>query len=237
METTDFDITDAPLSGTWFAWNAGSLCASTQQNVLYWTKGKSVVKYDIDKKELNTSFYTLGTDEQGKSLAFYAAALRVDPLSDKLMLIVKRSGWGDAGSYNWMHVVDNAGTLEKSIELKGDNGVGTGWGTSDNRYFWFPSMPFFEDVNAPEILLNQIILKPGERKAVCLNDKIVDADNTSASIIKSISSAEKDLVTCNLVGDSLVITANSLTGKARLTVTANSNGKLAEKEVRIDIRN
>ena len=41
----------------WGAWNAGSLSASTKQNVLYWTKGNSVVKYYIETKSINTSFY------------------------------------------------------------------------------------------------------------------------------------------------------------------------------------
>lgn len=43
-------------------------------------------------------FYTLRKDEADKHLAFYAAALRVDTLTDKLVLLVKRSGWGDIGS-------------------------------------------------------------------------------------------------------------------------------------------
>lgn len=97
------------------AWNAGSLSASTKQNVLYWTKGNSVVKYYIETKSINTSFYALGKDDQGIQLAFYGAGLRVDPLTDKLVLMVKRNGWGDAGSYNWMHLVTNTGTLEKAL--------------------------------------------------------------------------------------------------------------------------
>lgn len=236
LETSEVDITDAPISGTWFAWNAGSLCASTQKNVLYWTKSTAVVKYDIDKNELNTSFYTLGKDEAGKQLSFYGAALRVDPLTDHLVLMVKRSGWGDAGSYNWLHIVSNTGTLVKDITVSGDNGLAEGWGTTDGRYFWFPAMPFFEDVNAPEILLNQIILMPNERKAISLNDKIVDADNTSASIIKSISFENNDLAKYEMRQDSLIVTANELTGKTKLTIRAHSNGKSVEKEVRIDIR-
>lgn len=236
LKQSEVDITDTPISGTWFAWNPGSLCASTKENTLYWTKGNSVVKYDIDKKELNTAFYTLGKDEEGKQLAFYGAALRVDPLTDKLVIIVKRSGWGDAGSYNWVHIVNNTGALEKSIIVGDQKKEGE---TEEKHYYWFPSMPLFQDVNAPEILLNQIVLEPNQRKAVYLNDKIIDADNTSASIIKSVLLKDKDneLIKYEMKGDSLIVTSGSVTGKALLTIKANSNGKLVEKDIRIDVRN
>ena len=91
-KTDEIDITN-PIGATWYAWTAGSLSASTKQNVLYWAKGNSVVKYNIATKSLNT-FYDLGKDDQGVQLAFYGAGLRVDPLTDKLVLTVKR--WGDA---------------------------------------------------------------------------------------------------------------------------------------------
>jgi len=236
LETTEIEISQAPISGSWGAWNPGRLCASNQENVLYWTKGTSVVKYDIDKKSLNDTFYTLGKDDQGKDLAFYAAALRVDPLTDKLALIVKRNGWGDSGSYNWLHLVSNTGTLEKTIVVNGDNGLGSGWGTGEGRYFWFPSMPFYEDVNNPEILINQIILKPSERKAICLSDKIYDADNMATAIIKDISYDDSDLVSYELKEDSLIISSSTEIGKTKFTLKVNSNGKVTKKDVRVDIR-
>lgn len=231
-KTDEVDITNAPITGTWGAWNAGSLSASTKQNALYWMKGNSVVKYDVTTKALNTSFYALGKDDQNVQLAFYGAALRVDPLTDKLILMVKRNGWGDSGSYNWLHIVTNAGTLEKSVVVNGGNGTSS----QDERYYWFPAVPFFEDANAPEILLNQIIVAPGKRKAIALNDKIVDADNASSSIIKSISTKDNEVATYELKKDSLIVTAKATTGKAKLTVSAISNGKYVEKAIRIDVR-
>ncbi|AQX11453.1 DUF5074 domain-containing protein [Elizabethkingia meningoseptica] len=235
-KTDEVDITNAPITGTWGAWTAGSLSASTKQNVLYWTKGATVVKYDINAKTLNPSFYALGKDDEGVQLAFYGAALRVDPLTDKLVLLVKRNGWGAAGSYNWLHIVSNVGALEKNIVVNGDNGSGGTWGTQDGRYFWFPAIPFFEDANAPQILLNQVILPPNKRKAIALNDKIVDADNTSSSIIKSINFKDTELAGYELKQDSLIVTAKAATGKTKLTISALSNGKYVEKEIRIDVR-
>lgn len=236
LETSEIALQGTTISGSWGAWNAGSLCASTKENVLYWASGSNVAKYSIETGSLDTKLYTLGRDEENIQLAFYASALRVDPISDKLVLIVKRSGWGANGSFNWVHIVNKDGSLEKSIEVLGDNGLGTAWGTDKKRYFWFPAMPLFEDVNAPEILLNQVVLKPNEKKEIYLNEKIVDADNTSASIVKSISFGDDNLAKYVLKNDTLTITAGQQLGKAKLTIQANSNGKVVKKEVRIDVR-
>lgn len=246
LETTEIALTGTTIAGSWGAWNAGGLCASTQHNVIYWASGgsmfggaKAITKYDIDKKALDAAFYTLGKDSEGVQLEFYGASVRVDPISDKLVLTVKRSGWGTSGSYNWVQILSANAALEKNIVVKGDNGTGSAWAgnpTVDGNYYWFPAMPFFEDVNAPEILINQIILKPNERKAIYLNDKIVDADNTSASIIKSIAYENNELSKYELKGDSLIIISSQVAGKAKLKIHANSNGKVVEKEIRIDIR-
>lgn len=236
LTTTNVDVTSATIDGSWGAWNAGSLCASTQENVLYWTSKSSVVKYNIDSQELNSALYTLGADEEDAKLAFYGASLRVDPLTNKLVLIVKRSGWGASGSYNWIHIITNNGVLEKNIEVRGDNGSGLAWGTNNDRYFWFPSMPFFEDINAPEILLNQVILKPNETVSINLNDKVHDADNTPASMIKSIEYTESNLVKYNVTDETLKITALDLIGKTTFKFKAISNGKVVEKQIRVDIR-
>lgn len=240
FETTEIALTGTQILGDAWAWNAGSFCASTQENVLYWTYSGKVNKYDIDKKELNTALYTLGKDDENKQLTFYGAGLRVDPITDKLILTVRRSGFGVSYSYNWVHIIDKNGNLEKNIVLRGDNGTGSGWAgapTVNDNYYWFPAIPFFEDNNDPEILLNQVIVESNQRKAICLNDKIVDADNISAAIVKSISFDEAEtLVNFELKQDSLIVTAKEKTGRTKLSIKANSNGKLVEKEIRVDVR-
>jgi uncharacterized protein YcfL len=233
LESEKIDISEAPLEGTWFAWNAGSLCASTQQNVLYWANGRNVVKYDIDNGELNKAFYTVAPDSEEKARSFYAAGLRVDPLSDKLVLTIYRSGWGSSYSYNWVQIVDKTGNLEKEIVVKGGTGAE---GTEEDNYYWFPAMPVFEDVNSPEILLNQVIVRSGETKIISLNEKIVDADNISAAIQKNIlNDFDSSLVDCSLKYDRLIVKASNKTGNTKLTLNANSNGKTVSKEIRIDV--
>ena len=231
------------VAGTWYAWTAGSLCASTQKNELYWTKGggwsgsKIVVKYDIDTQKANIAYVTLGKDAEGQQLAFYGAGLRVDPITDKLIMTVKRDGWGDSGSYNWVYVVNTSGSIEKEIVLKGGTKESAAYSTpaKDNNYYWFPAVPFFEDANLPQILTNQIVLFPNQTVSVDLNKKIIDADNASTSIIRQVEFPKTDLVTYKLEKGILSVTSSAKTGSLQCKVVAISNGKRVEKSVAVDI--
>lgn len=240
LETEEMDYPGgANVGSSWGAWNAGSLCASTQKNVLYWTKGTNVVKYDIDTKAASTQFYTLGESEYQTQLAFYGAGLRVDPLTDELILTVKHIGWEDSGAYNWVYKLSAEGQKITHFAVKGDNGSAASWAGNvpdwDGKYFWFPAIPFFEDANKPQILINQILLKSGEEKTIDLNKKIVDYDNSVASIQKSIEFANNRLVEATLKGSVLTIKAGDVPGRSTCTITAISNGVRIDKIVRIDV--
>lgn len=212
----------------WFAWNAGSLCASTQSNVLYWSTGgwssKTIVKYDIDSQSFNADFYTLGTHEN-KQLTFYGTGIRVDPITDRVIATVARG----YENYNWVYIINPTGTLEKEIEVLGGGEAG------ESGYYWFPAVPFFEDANKPEILTNQILLSPRETKTIDLNEKIVDADNTSASIIRQVEFADNNLIDYSFQDGILTVTAKEEMGNTSCKMIAISNGKRVEKNVRVDV--
>lgn len=232
-KTLEETIMDYPggvkVGSPWFAWNSGSLCASTQKNVLYWSKGSSwsstgIVKYDIDTQVFNDNFYTFGKHENAQ-LTIYGAGLRIDPITDRVITTVTRG----YENYNWIYIFNPDGTLEKEIDVKG------GSDNVEDGYYWFPSVPFFEDPNAPEILVNQIRLAPERTKSVDLNQKIVDADNTSVSIIREVEFAENDLVASTFVDGVLTVTAKAKEGSTTCKVIAISNGKRVEKQVRVDV--
>lgn len=216
------------VGSPWFAWNAGSFCASTQSNVLYWSTGgwssKTIVKYDIDTQTFNANFYTLGMHEN-KQLTFYGSGIRIDPITDRVIATVARG----YENYNWVYMISPDGTLEKEIEVLG------GGETEESGYYWFPAVPFFEDANKPEILTNQILLSPGETKTIDLNEKIVDADNTSTSIIRMVEFADNHLVDYSLKDGILTVTAKENMGNTECKITAISNGKRVEKKVRVDV--
>lgn len=246
LEKEEFDYPNgAKIGSTWGAWNAGGLCASTQQNVLYWITGggmfgggKTVIKYDIETRTGNP-IYTLGNSEFGTQLEFYGAGLRVDPLADELILTVKHSGWGASGAYNWIYKLNSSGQEITNFKVKGDNGSGASWGGNleewDGKYFWFPAMPFFEDANKPQITINQILLKTNGKYEIDLNDKIVDYDNTKASIQKSIVLENNNLVTAALNDSKLTVNAGDTPGKTTATLTVISNGVSVSKTIRIDV--
>ena len=240
LDKEEFDYPEgAKIGGSWGAWNAGSMCASTQQNALYWVASGKVVKYDIDANTTNPSLYTLGKSEYGTQLSIYGAGLRVDPLTDELILTVKHSGWGENGAYNWIYKLNSDGRELTNFKVKGDNGTAASWGGSakdwDGKYFWFPAMPFFEDANKPQILINQILLKTNGKYEVDLNEKIVDYDNTKASILKSIVLENTDLATAVLDGGKLTVISGAKPGVTSATLTVISNGVRVSKTIRVDV--
>lgn len=237
---------DAAIASSWGAWNAGSLCASTRQNVIYWAAGgsmfggaRTVFKYDIETGSMS-SIYELRLSDYGTQLAFYGAGLRVDPYSDELILTVKHNGWGNAGAYNWIYKLDADGGEITHFEVLGDDGSAASWGGNaedwNGKYFWFPAMPFFEDANKPQILLNQIMLTPGETKKIDLSEKIVDYDNTYASMRVEATFADNGLLREAAVADGvLTVTAGSVAGNETCTVSVVSNGVRVEKEIAVNV--
>lgn len=220
----------------WGTWRAGGLCASTQENTLYWTFGSSqyskgkVYKYDIDAKS-GSIIYELGKSENNVNLEFYGAGLRVDPLTDELILTVTQTGWGANYSYNWIYKLDNTGAEITHFEVNGDNGTS---GSATGGYYWFPALPVFEDANKPQILLNQVMLTPGEKKEVDLKEKVVDYDNTFASMQFEVSEASN--ATVQLEAGVLTVTAGATEGVSTCKLSVISNGVRVEKDIEIVVQ-
>ena len=227
---------DAAVSSSWGSWNPGGLCASTQTNTLYWTTGTSpwsknaVCKYDIDASNANSSFYTLPNDDAGQKRVLYGAGLRVDPLSDNLVLQSCRE-WEYA--YNWLFLLSNTGTLNTSFEVADDKEP-----TAGNGYYWFPSMPVFEDANKPQILLNQVMMGTNKKVEIDLSTKVVDYDNIFATMaIQAELLDKKDQAKVSIAGNKLVIESQTQEGNFKLKLTVVSNGVKVEKEIELVIAN
>lgn len=180
----------------WGAWRPTSLCASTQQNVIYWTDGGALVKYDIDNNKMTPKFV---------SNSSYGVP-RVDPVNDYI-------------AYPEAKVYTAEGRIKKKFNVM--------------TYYWFPSHPFFEDVNKPVIPVNQIVLKPGEEKKICLSDMVYDADNISKGILKTLDFTGNTLVEQEAARDTLYLKAGSAEGKSSFRFSACSNGIGVEKSVEI----
>lgn len=230
---------NAAVSSSWGSWNPGGLCASTQTNTLYWTTGTSswsknaVCKYDIDASNANSSFYTLPNDEAGQKRVLYGAGLRVDPLSDNLVLQSYRDGWGDSYAYNWLFLLSNTGTPNTSFVVADDKEP-----TAGNGYYWFPSMPVFEDANKPQILLNQVMMGTNKKVEIDLSTKVVDYDNIFATMATQVELLNKqDQAKVSIAGNKLVIESQTQEGNFKLKLTVVSNGVKVEKEIELVIAN
>lgn len=230
---------NAAVSSSWGSWNPGGLCASTQTNTLYWTTGTSpwsknaVCKYDIDASNANSSFYTLLNDEDGKKRVLYGAGLRVDPLSDNLVLQSCRDGWVDSYAYNWLFLLSNTGKLNTSFVVADDKEP-----TAGNGYYWFPSMPVFEDANKPQILLNQVMMGTKKKVEIDLSTKVVDYDNIFATMATQVELLNKqDQAKVSIAGNKLVIESQTQEGNFKLKLTVVSNGVKKEKEIELVIAN
>lgn len=135
IDPSTLDITEIPLPtgvsfvSSWGAWNAGSLCASTKENWLYfvkggqWGGGREIYRYKIgDITSLNQVFATSTVADD----AFYGSGITVDPQTGNIMATFVKDGWGD--SYK-----DN-----RLVTFDGVTGAETSRFTTEG--FWFPTM-------------------------------------------------------------------------------------------------
>ena len=213
---------------SWYAWNAGSLCASTQKNVLYWASGTSswavtdIWKYDVEANQFS-KIYTMHETDLGFVPNVYSAGLRVDPLTDELIVM---------GVYSyaqcWAYKLDSNGQELGCYPLLGGDGA-----LPDGYNYWFPALPFFEDANQPQILLNQVKVKAGKTVEVNLEEKVVDYDNIFASMMFELTPVDGSLAEVALDGDDLKVKAGALSGVTVCKLAVISNGIRVEKNIQI----
>jgi len=234
INPTTFATTEYALStatqylGSWGAWNAGSFTYSNQQNALYWmnsvnafTSGTKVIKFNVTTKTLVDNFITIPGQEGTYKQIPYGAALRVDPVSDKLILNTTESGYGAHYQKNWIHTYDSNGTLLNTKTL--------------NDYYWFPAMTVFPDNTLP-VVASAFPSETTLSGVTKIDLKLIvsDADNLSSAIVKSIKSNSNSAAVLAEVNsdDELVLTPQNA-GTANVVITFNSNGKVVEKTLTV----
>jgi len=228
FETTAYTIPTTMYVGSWGAWNAGSFTYSNQQDALYWitgvnayVSGKQIVKFDIVSKTFNENFAEIPGQTGTYKQIPYGAALRIDPVSDRLILNTTESGFGAHFQKNWIHTFDNTGNLIDTNTL--------------DDYYWFPSLAVFPDNNAPVVstTLPTEVSLTGITK-IDLKTVVSDADNLSVAIVKSIkSNSNAAAVSASInTNDELVLQPLN-GGDATIVIGFNSNGKVVEKSITI----
>ena len=109
-----------------WAWTAGSLTASKQENALFFVSGMNVYKYVIgDITSLETPLFTVPAGRM-----IYGTGMNVDPTSNQV-IVTTIVGYGADSAKNNLYFYDGTtGSLKKNLFYEG---------------IWFPSVILFSE--------------------------------------------------------------------------------------------
>lgn len=203
------------------AWASDGLCASLQNNVIYWTSASgwnpptTIFKYDIDNNEF-AKVVDL-TSDANKWKMYSASNLRVDPVTDNLYV----SLFKDYGSQDYaVRIYDNNGTQLNEYELTQKN-------------FWFPGMFVFPDVEDPIAgKIDAVTVEENKEVKVDLANVCSDADNFQAAIIKTVKDVSKENIATATVKDGKLVVKGLKEGSTVVTLNFCSNGISTKTTVR-----
>lgn len=195
-----------------YAWNPDGLCASLQNNVIYWTSTSgnnitAVFKYDIDKKEF-AKVVDL-TNDANKWVMYSTSNLRIDPVTDILYVsLFKGYGVTDYA----VRTYDNKGNKLNQYDL-----------TQKNN--WYPGMFVFPDVEDPIVgNIDAVTVEENKDVKVDLADVCSDADNFQAAIVKSVKSVADNKVATATVKDGKLVVTGVKAGNTTVELNFCSNG-------------
>lgn len=195
-----------------YAWNPDGLCASLQNNVIYWTSTSgnnitAVFKYDIDKKEF-AKVVDL-TNDANKWVMYSTSNLRIDPVTDILYVsLFKGCGVTDYA----VRTYDNKGNKLNQYDL-----------TQKNN--WYPGMFVFPDVEDPIVgNIDAVTVEENKDVKVDLADVCSDADNFQAAIVKSVKNVADNKVATATVKDGKLVVTGVKAGNTTVTLNFCSNG-------------
>ncbi|MDR2123136.1 MAG: DUF5074 domain-containing protein [Flavobacteriaceae bacterium] len=209
------------IPNSWYAWTADGFFSSTAENKIYWKNNggwfnaRRIICYDIDKKEFKEIINT-GTIDKKKDWGIYGASVRIHPVTDEIYASLFKQ-FNDP-EYITIRM-NKEGKILQTYEME--------------QNYWFPAMPVFPDNYDPAIELSELTVY--QDTIISLNDKILDKDNMSVAIVKSLTGVDNALIDASIYRDALKITRKVAEGKTKFTLKVNSNGKLLEKEIIVNI--
>lgn len=230
LETEEIEIPTTDnielIPNSWYAWTADAFCASVKENKIYWGGnnnnswfvGYRIFCYDIDKKEFSKVY---DFDLMPGNWRLYGTGFRIHPVTDELYC----SLYHDSQDPTYQTVkISNTGELLAEYPMITN--------------YWFPAMPVFPDLELPIVNnIPAITCSYGEVYTLSLKDFVTDADNIDAAIIKTVlSNSATELFEAKILNGILNITPlQNKKSSGTIVIQFNSNGKLASKNVEINI--
>ncbi|MEG1586582.1 MAG: leucine-rich repeat protein [Bacteroidales bacterium] len=214
------------VSSSWGAWNAGNFCASAHENALYLATGgafslTTIVKYDIDKDLFTPDFFILPDQDKTNKQILYGAGVRVDPLTDQLVITTTEAGYGSHYQKNWIHMADaKTGKLIRTIVPE--------------NYYWFPAMPVFTDCYAPELNVPAQYEVQDQEMIIPLNTLVTDKDGQDAAIRVWASPGDWSVLSTEVAYPNLKLSGLT-SGETDLTLKVESNGKVISQTIPVSV--
>lgn len=212
-------------ANSWYAWTPDGFCASTKHNVLYWNGGASswfsgsqVFKYDIDN---NVYSKIIDLDADGENWKIYGCSMRVHPIDDELYASLFHEFGNKAYIFRRY---DSCGSKIEDFSMI--------------ENYWFPSLPVFPDVAAPEMRTFEQSISSTEPTEIALRGLATDDDNIDAAIVYSLGDVDvsgSSRVDVRVADGKLVITPVDVKEGETCTIEikANSNGKVVSGESKV----
>ncbi len=219
FETTEITLPSGMgITNSWYAWTADSFCASNTENKLYWkNNGGWFMSTKIYCFDIATSSITEIYNSADTRWGIYGAGFRVHPVSDEIYCSMFQS----FGSNEYeVQRISNSGTILQEYPME--------------KNYWFPALPVFPDKYSPEISPDFADMKISESTSLPINSLVADKDNFVAAIIAQVVSVENSsIVSAQIIDDALILTPIAPEGSTAITISFNSNGKIATKTIKV----
>lgn len=237
LETKTFALPNTVVS-PWSSWCADKIAASQKENALFYgfgggswpnseTKiGKLLIDEDGELTE-DASFAVtmpMGVDESLRQVLYGAFVYDAD--TDLLVIPTVQDGYGVNYQENWVHFIDcQSGEFVKTLRPMNEMG---------ETHYWFPAMVLPTDDAAPELILRDIDGEEGSTYTFAVADFVKDADNLAVLSTVSVEVENPAIAEASCDGLNLIVSLKA-EGNTMLTVSVNSNGKIAQKQIAINV--
>ncbi len=237
LATTAYDLRtlsgneDMIVEQTWYAWTAGSLCASLRENALFfsytdniwdWYNGRiHIMKFDIDNL-LVTEIYN--TSSLGEYYIYNSGVVRVHPRTGNLFVgcfktLVSTNDW------LFLQIMPTGRLVRTYTPIKN---------------YWYPALFVFPDSYAPVVSdFAAQTLSAGQTVGIPLGGMATDQDNLSAAITKRVLSvSDPSSLAAKVARDTLWLTGiTESVSPVQVAVRFNSNGKTVDKTLSATVEN